>query len=230
MESGKKCSVTECHKIVLARGLCDAHRKRLERHGHTEQTRPNDWGAREKHPLYKTWIWLLRSKRAAVSPLWVDFWNFVRDVGTTRPTKRHRPARMDATQPFGPKNFYWQEPRLCTTAPDAKAKAAAFSREWYRANTDRARTSKFKQLFGITLADYEAMMVAQACVCAICEKPETRVDNRTKAPTRLAVDHCHSTGKVRGLLCSMCNKGIGHLKDDIQLLRNAIPYLERHNA
>lgn len=42
------------------------------------------------------------------------------------------------------------------------------------------------------------------------------------------VDHCHNTGKLRGLLCQTCNTGIGHLKDDIQTLQKAIKYLEKH--
>lgn len=227
MESAKKCSVSGCQNIVWARGVCSTHLKRLQRHGHTEQTRPNDWGVREKHPLYKTWNWLMRSRVAEMSIGWHSFWQFVADIGESRPSKRHRPARKNSVLPYGPENFYWQEPSQQTASADAKILSAASSRDWYRANTDKARCGKLRQLFGITLADYEAMMVAQACVCAICGKPETRIDNRTKQPSRLAVDHCHSTGKVRGLLCSACNKGIGHLKDDPALLRKSAEYLER---
>jgi hypothetical protein len=227
MESGKKCSVVGCHKIVLARGLCDMHRKRLDRHGHTEQTRPSDWGAREKHPLYKTWAWMLRSRPNDICARWRSFWPFVEDVGNSRPSKRHRPARSDLSQPFSSSNFYWREPVTNAKSPEARGLAAASLRAWRFANSETWRNAQFVKTFGITLADYEAMMVAQAGVCAICSQPETRIDNRTKQPSRLAVDHCHSTGKVRGLLCSACNKGIGHLKDDPALLRKAADYLER---
>lgn len=62
------------------------------------------------------------------------------------------------------------------------------------------------------------MLREQGGTCAICHGTET--------VGRLAVDHCHSTGRVRGLLCTNCNQAIGKLKDDSQLLRNAINYLE----
>jgi hypothetical protein len=227
MESGKKCSVTECHKIVQAHGLCDMHRKRLERHGHTEPTRPVDWGSRQKHPLLKTWAWLMRTKRTEIVPAWHDFWQFVADVGNARPSVRHRPSRQNQDLPFGPGNFYWREPDQCTTSPDARAQSAAHSRKWYRANRDKAMDAEMRRHFGISMADYHAMMVEQGSVCAICGNPESRVDHRTKLPRRLAVDHCHKSGKVRGLLCAPCNQGIGHLKDDPALLRKAIIYLER---
>lgn len=229
MESGKKCSVTECHNMAIARGMCDTHYCRWKRHGHVEPTRPPDWGSRQKHPLLKTWAWLLRSQSPVVCERWKDFWLFVQDLGDSRPSKRHRLSRKDSSTLMGPENFYWREPRICTSSPEARAQAAAFSREWYRANTDKARNGKFLQVFGITLAQYDAMLESQSGVCLICQKPETRIDNRTGKPSRLAVDHCHGTKKVRGLLCSACNKGIGHFKDSPTLLRQAALYLEAHN-
>ena len=81
------------------------------------------------------------------------------------------------------------------------------------------RKNKLLRKFGISWAEYETMFLLQGGVCAICKKPEQQ-------EKRLAVDHCHDTGKVRGLLCSMCNTAIGKLNDSVELLQRAIEYLE----
>lgn len=71
---------------------------------------------------------------------------------------------------------------------------------------------------------YNQMFEAQNGVCKICGNPEThRRNGRVKA---LAIDHCHKTGVIRGLLCSECNTGLGKMKDDPKILRKAAEYLE----
>lgn len=82
--------------------------------------------------------------------------------------------------------------------------------------------------YGITLAEYEQMLVDQDGMCAVCHGPE--VVNRSGKIISLAVDHCHSTGKVRGLLCRACNSGIGHFADDIERIMSAIEYLKNNRA
>lgn len=69
------------------------------------------------------------------------------------------------------------------------------------------------------------MFDEQGGLCAICERPE-RTILRGKVRS-LSVDHCHTTGLVRGLLCGPCNLGLGGLEDNIEFLMNAIIYLER---
>lgn len=80
------------------------------------------------------------------------------------------------------------------------------------------RNHQYKKLYGITLADYERMFCMQASGCALCGSPPG------KRP--LHVDHNHQNGRVRGLLCHHCNTGLGNLRDDRELLRRAIKYLE----
>lgn len=75
---------------------------------------------------------------------------------------------------------------------------------------------------GLTLEQYEAMLAAQAGVCAICKCEQT-----TKRRYRLSIDHCHETGVARGLLCELCNQGIGCLRDDPKILETALEYLRR---
>jgi len=69
------------------------------------------------------------------------------------------------------------------------------------------------------------MLEAQGGVCKLCSKPETRVNPQTGGVSRLAVDHCHKTGVVRGLLCLDCNTGLGKFGDDPTLLLKAVEYL-----
>lgn len=70
--------------------------------------------------------------------------------------------------------------------------------------------------------NYETLFEQQRGVCAICEQPQTLGRYLT-----LCVDHCHATGKIRGLLCTRCNRGLGLFKDNTVSLRNAINYLEK---
>lgn len=86
---------------------------------------------------------------------------------------------------------------------------------------ESSRKAHLKRAFGITLEQYNIMLQEQNGVCDICKQKETsRINNF------LSVDHCHTTGIIRGLLCSDCNRGIGLLKDNKENLTNAIKYLE----
>lgn len=85
---------------------------------------------------------------------------------------------------------------------------------------------RLKRKFGLTSDDYWDMMKAQDGVCAICGNPETQIQQGRVQP--LGVDHNHDTGAVRGLLCAGCNNGIGRFRDDIELLKKAIEYLEKY--
>lgn len=78
---------------------------------------------------------------------------------------------------------------------------------------------ELKRKFNITIHDYENILKSQDCRCAICGGYQ--IENR-----KLAVDHNHRTGKIRGLLCNSCNAGIGFMKENKQTLQNAISYLE----
>jgi hypothetical protein len=103
---------------------------------------------------------------------------------------------------------------------DCEGGPEALARRQHRKSmspSERRRDASYRRLYGITLADYEAMMTAQEDRCAICgETPPGRT---------LHVDHDHETKKVRGLLCYGCNSGIGHFRDRPDLLRGAIDYL-----
>lgn len=96
-------------------------------------------------------------------------------------------------------------------------------KEWYQANKDVARNYQLKRDFGITLDEYNKMLANQNNKCKICLLDSSQFNKV------FAVDHCHSTLKIRGLLCGPCNAAIGLLKDDVKLLQNAIVYLEKNH-
>lgn len=81
--------------------------------------------------------------------------------------------------------------------------------------------SHYRRRYGITLEMYEEMLIQQNYQCAICG-----VDAKDAHLHKLFVDHCHATGRVRGLLCNQCNTGIGMLQDSKEILAKAMVYLD----
>ncbi len=102
---------------------------------------------------------------------------------------------------------------------------------WRKRNAKKKRDSdreyQLQTKYGISTKEYEEMVRKQGGVCEICARPETYRD-RSGNPGILNVDHCHSTGKVRALLCRRCNMAIGQFTDDPFVLASALRYLERH--
>lgn len=90
-----------------------------------------------------------------------------------------------------------------------------------KADLDKARDNMLRASYGITLEIYNEMLRSQEGVCAICR-------GRQQKDKALCVDHCHKTGKVRGLLCNACNSMLGFAKDKRARLRAAAAYLEEH--
>ena len=82
--------------------------------------------------------------------------------------------------------------------------------------------------YGLNLKQYEELFLQQNGCCKICKKHISELNNKHKKS--LCVDHCHKTNKIRGLLCDKCNRGIGLLNDDIDILKNAVEYLQSNNA
>lgn len=105
------------------------------------------------------------------------------------------------------------------TDPKAREQRNSYRRRTVTYETNRKHT--LKRLYGITLEEYDSMLEEQEGCCAICKTlPNER---------KLHVDHCHTTGKVRQLLCSGCNTAIGALKEDPEIIRAAAAYVERHS-
>lgn len=110
--------------------------------------------------------------------------------------------------------------------PDALKRERESGLRYYQRSSHVERNGHLKRTFNITLEDYKRMLDSQNGVCAICLSEETR-----KSPNggtmHLAVDHCHTTGKIRGLLCWNCNTSLGKFKDSTENLARAIEYLKK---
>lgn len=109
------------------------------------------------------------------------------------------------------------------------ARKRANNREYMRSymKSDAGKTAvrrhRLKKNYGLSLQEFNELLSAQSFSCACCGTTEPKGNSN-----QWHVDHCHETGAVRGLLCNACNIGIGCLGDDLQGVRNALKYLERH--
>lgn len=112
--------------------------------------------------------------------------------------------------------------RQCVACAKTRASAS------YRRNPptpDRRRTMNLRSRYGMTVADFDALWRKQTGACAICTKPLVRAGGGGAA-----VDHCHKSSRVRGLLCMPCNTGIGKLREDPAIFHAALRYLELHRS
>lgn len=101
-------------------------------------------------------------------------------------------------------------------------KRNTYAREYHNNNY-------FLHTYGITNEQYTEILIQQNGKCAVCLKEETAVSKEGKIK-RLSVDHNHTTGIIRGLLCSGCNTGLGMLKEDIEIVESLILYIKKHNT
>jgi len=93
-------------------------------------------------------------------------------------------------------------------------------KEWKKRNPGHALKYKLKKRYRMSIDDYNLKLKNQNNKCFICKT------EKCKTFKRLSVDHCHITGKVRGLLCNSCNSGIGYFRDNIENLKRATEYLK----
>ena len=94
-------------------------------------------------------------------------------------------------------------------------------RQRYAQDPSKSKNNHLQRKYGITLDDYNRMLEEQNHQCATCGTTEPGGKHNI-----FAVDHCHTTGKVRGLLCKNCNIALGLLGDDVELMDKMINYLE----
>ena len=116
--------------------------------------------------------------------------------------------------------------------PAEREQYAAQKRDWMASSRGRhaMRESFLRRKYGITCADYDALLAAQGGTCAICHGTTVYVNRVSSNPTRhrpakMYIDHCHTTGRIRGILCPPCNSVIGYARDNPETLERAAAYL-----
>src|SRR5574343_976377 len=138
----------------------------------------------------------------------------------SKKAKKRRLSNPERTQ-----RMYARQREYYNSDPDRKKHIKSLQRKWYQENRSKqlakGRANWLKREYDLSLEDYEAMVQSQNGKCAICDSPP---GNR-----RLSVDHDHKTGAIRGLLCDVCNVGLGAFQDDSQRLAGAIKYLRKNN-
>jgi hypothetical protein len=121
----------------------------------------------------------------------------------------------------------------CINHPDRQAEGRSLCKACYtawRRQEDPVRNARERQRdraawYGITLADFNRLLHIQGYRCAICE-----ASLKLKSRQAYHIDHCHKTDRVRGILCSGCNRGIGLLGDDEAGVMRALDYLRRFSG
>lgn len=117
--------------------------------------------------------------------------------------------------------------KLWRQNPENLSKAVKRTKEWYEKNKSYVKRDKrdrdLKRLYGIGEVDFNEMLAKQEGKCKICKKPQTE-------EKYLHVDHCHDTKKIRGLLCTKCNTGLGLFCESAELLEKAKEYLTEHKT
>jgi|ERR1035437_4401095 hypothetical protein len=117
-------------------------------------------------------------------------------------SQRWRKAHPEQAKAVGLRSYY---------------KNIATSVQYRKKNKHRRAAVTFKYRVGISYEDRDAILVGQGNVCAICGTPGTK----------WTVDHCHTTKIIRGVLCRLCNLGLGHFRDNPKILAAAIRYLKQ---
>ena len=95
-----------------------------------------------------------------------------------------------------------------------------YGKDYFKINKNKIKSASLLRRYGITLDQYNEMFIAQSGSCLICETHQSDLKKS------LGVDHCHTTGKIRGLLCDKCNVLLGLANDSIDILNKAIIHLK----
>jgi len=112
--------------------------------------------------------------------------------------------------------------RACKQCTNIRCKRYALSKRDDPATIQRNRRNWIKAEYNITLEEYENILERQNLACLICGRELGHFKRHTH------LDHCHTTGKIRGFLCRGCNQGLGNFNENIELLQKAQQYLEKH--
>jgi len=140
--------------------------------------------------------------------------------GETKPLSEYYPTQFKSKE-FPDKIYYHGKCKSCFI----KAKQKDYTPE-------KGRDKNLRYNYGITLEEYNILLSNQEGKCATCgtTEPGGRKSGRGGGTNVFVVDHCHDTGKVRGLLCHSCNRAMGLLGDNVNIIESMIKYLEQYET
>lgn len=223
-----KCSVDGCVNEIDSLTWCRLHYNRNYYHGRLHKVKGL---GKASHSLIH--IWRQRHGYGSLPPEWMDFWQFVKDVGE-RPSKDHYMRKIDNAKPYSKDNFEWI---LHVKGIPGEIEPDIFSRKWKTRLKNNPALNEYGKTFrelGIPLKEYSKLwhqkLKDQNGVCAICGESEKMIIKKTKKQKKLCLDHCHKTNRIRDLLCNRCNVALGSARDSIEILQSMINYLKKHSS
>ena len=204
----KVCTVEGCGKKHTGLGFCDTHRSRFHQYGTPTPEGvkfPSGHGEFLSDGITKTCSTCYIERPVAEFSK-----QSIRPDGLNITCKLCMKTRQE---------IRYKDPKKRQRILDAGAR-------WRERNPDADADKTLRRKYGITLAQYDELFEAQGGVCALCKKGETtKRRKKGEGRERLAVDHCHDTGRVRGLLCFKCNTAIGSLGDTEEDAQRVVDYL-----
>lgn len=227
-EHPTECSVEDCQQRVHAKGFCNKHYRRFQRCGDVH-------ASRKEHRAKSNRETGLAATRSEI-PHWPETERTCRKCGETKPIGEFAKGdgghlRWACKDCKAEQHRQWRERnpehvaewhRKYGQMPERKAAHRDRQRHYYYDDPQAQRARHLlRRNYGITVDEYDAILAQQNGVCAIC-------GNRCKSGRALAVDHDHITGKLRGLLCMNCNRAIGWLNGDPDLIVRAAEYVLSH--
>ena len=220
------CSIPDCGKRVHSRDMCPMHYQRWRNHGDPLISRRQEWltctdcgqeferPSQRGHGPVRCLPCRKQRRRDRVNAWHRDDRNRERVLAS----KRRKPPVTDPLctvcgAQFARNSMKGNIPRRC---PDC---AEVHRREVARIGMRQRTLAKY----GLTPEQFDALLDAQGRACAICKTDQWG----HQGPQ---IDHCHVVGEVRGLLCQLCNVGLGHFRDDPVVIATALDYVRRGRA
>lgn len=215
-----RCAVETCEKPNYGHGFCQTHYWRWKRHGDPLGERKGSPGQTRLCVHCADQYNPRRSEQRFCGRRCASAFRQTDDYKELLAQEMKRCTKCGEVK--GRDQFYRASRSPSGLAPWCKGCRALRSAEL---NTrpevkEQMRANKLLAKYGMTITDFERLLAAQGHQCRICDRPHGENGKQ------LVVDHCHATGRVRGLLCGLCNTALGHFEDDPERMAKAIAYIK----